>query len=362
MRNSSPGCLRILVAWPWIEFITVSRVRKIEGNPNFCNKDVVSSQQNTVTSAVNQSQLPHEAAVTSYQGGDSHILYQHAALVHFPVVPFVEDMNMLFQRLLPVVMYKAIKEILSIVHHPPSLFAWLEICLMLLARNLFVIRWSCCLDTNAFRAASASADFTVKIWDALTGDELHLFDHKHIVRACSFSEDTHLLLTGGFEKILRILDLNRLDALPREVEKSSPGSMRTVAWLHSDQTILSSCSDSEGVSFLQKLWMLFKTLIGSFLLEMLLQSSMSFIHMMMSILHYFTGLFWCWIKWSFGLVCASGKEPTQCPQSSGTFHLYFLCIQGLVQCFSCVCSKGDQLIKSNLLNNNILLKQVSNQD
>ncbi|CAI9265697.1 unnamed protein product [Lactuca saligna] len=74
------------------------------------------------------------------------------------------------------------------------------------------------------------------------------------------------------------------------------------------------------------------------------------------------GLFWCWIKWSSGLVCASGKEPTQCPRSSGTFHLYFLCIQGLVQCFSCVCSKGDQLIKSNLLNNNILLKQVSNQD
>ncbi|CAI9263128.1 unnamed protein product [Lactuca saligna] len=73
-------------------------------------------------------------------------------------------------------------------------------------------------------------------------------------------------------------------------------------------------------------------------------------------------LFWCWIKWSSGLVCASGKEPTQCPRSSGTFHLYFLCIQGLVQCFSCVCSKGDQLIKSNLFNNNILLKQVSNQD
>ncbi|KAL7619107.1 hypothetical protein Lser_V15G01311 [Lactuca serriola] len=110
--------------------------------------------------------------------------------------------------------------------------------------------WSCCLDTNALRAASASADFTAKIWDALTGDELHSFDHKHIVRACSFSEDTHLLLTGGFEKILRIFDLNRPDAPPREVEKSSPGSVRTVAWLHSDQTILSSCSDSGGV----RLW------------------------------------------------------------------------------------------------------------
>ncbi|PWA97653.1 WD40 repeat-containing protein [Artemisia annua] len=83
--------------------------------------------------------------------------------------------------------------------------------------------WSCCLDSNALRAASASADFSAK------------------------PQDTKLLLTGGFEKILRIFDLNRPDAPPTEVEHS-PGSVRTVAWLHSDQTILSSCSDSGGVS------------------------------------------------------------------------------------------------------------------
>lgn len=109
--------------------------------------------------------------------------------------------------------------------------------------------WSCCLDANALRAATASADFSSKVWDALTGDELHSFEHKHIVRACAFSEDTHLLLTGGAEKILRIYDLNRPDAPPREVDKS-PGSVRTVAWLHSDQTILSSCTDMGGV----RLW------------------------------------------------------------------------------------------------------------
>ncbi|GFY99800.1 transducin/WD40 repeat-like superfamily protein [Actinidia rufa] len=108
---------------------------------------------------------------------------------------------------------------------------------------------SCCLDTNALRAASGSADFTARIWDAITGDELHSFEHKHIVRACTFSEDTHFLLTGGVEKILRIYDLNRPDAPPREVDKS-PGSVRTVAWLHSDQTILSSCTDMGGV----RLW------------------------------------------------------------------------------------------------------------
>ncbi|KAL7140008.1 hypothetical protein ABFS83_09G091700 [Erythranthe nasuta] len=109
--------------------------------------------------------------------------------------------------------------------------------------------WSCCLDKYAIRAASASADFSAKLWDALTGDELHSFEHKHIVRACAFSEDTNLLLTGGMEKVLRVFDLNRSDAPPRELEKS-PGSVRTIAWLHSDQTILGSCTDMGGV----RLW------------------------------------------------------------------------------------------------------------
>ncbi|KAL8458096.1 hypothetical protein ACS0TY_035828 [Phlomoides rotata] len=109
--------------------------------------------------------------------------------------------------------------------------------------------WSCCLDKHALRAASASADFSAKLWDALSGDELHSFEHKHIVRACAFSEDTQLLLTGGMEKMLRIFDLNRLDAPPREIEKS-PGCVRTIAWLHSDQTILGSCTDMGGV----RLW------------------------------------------------------------------------------------------------------------
>ncbi|KAF2317957.1 hypothetical protein GH714_041281 [Hevea brasiliensis] len=135
--------------------------------------------------------------------------------------------------------------------------------------------WSCCLDTNALRAASGSADFTAKVWDALTGDELHSFEHKHIVRACAFSEAfigysrwylfivlnlcdfCGILFYGsglpsahwGVEKVLRIFDLSRPDAPPREVDKS-PGSVRTVAWLHTDQTILSSCTDMGGV----RLW------------------------------------------------------------------------------------------------------------
>eukprot|EP00250_Pteridium_aquilinum_P006740 c16592_g1_i1 orf=2-1060(-) len=106
--------------------------------------------------------------------------------------------------------------------------------------------WGACLDTPAMRAATASADFSSRVWDALTGDELHSFEHKHIVRTCAFSESTTFLLTGGSEKILRIFDLARPDAPPTEVE-GSPGVIRTAVWLHSDQSLLSSSSDTGGV-------------------------------------------------------------------------------------------------------------------
>uniref|UniRef100_A0A0D9VDJ7 Serine-threonine kinase receptor-associated protein n=1 Tax=Leersia perrieri TaxID=77586 RepID=A0A0D9VDJ7_9ORYZ len=43
--------------------------------------------------------------------------------------------------------------------------------------------------------------------------------------------------------------MNRPDAAPREIDKS-PGSIRTVAWLHSDQSILSCCTDMGGT----RLW------------------------------------------------------------------------------------------------------------
>ncbi|KAL5975251.1 hypothetical protein ACLOJK_031930 [Asimina triloba] len=83
----------------------------------------------------------------------------------------------------------------------------------------------------------------------LTLPLIALTDEMEQKRSKIRNTDTHLLLTGGIEKVLRIFDLSCPDAPPREVDKS-PGSVRTVAWLHSDQTILSSCTDMGGV----RLW------------------------------------------------------------------------------------------------------------
>jgi WD40 repeat protein len=76
--------------------------------------------------------------------------------------------------------------------------------------------WSCVLNDTAVLAATASADFTARVWNATTGDELHQFQHKHIVRSVSFArgDSTWQVCTGGAEKLLRIYDLQRPDAAP----------------------------------------------------------------------------------------------------------------------------------------------------
>jgi WD40 repeat protein len=70
--------------------------------------------------------------------------------------------------------------------------------------------WSCRVDPMANLAATASGDFTARVWDAITGDCLYLLPHKHIVKTCDFSLDSTKLATGGHEGLLRIYDLASL--------------------------------------------------------------------------------------------------------------------------------------------------------
>jgi len=67
------------------------------------------------------------------------------------------------------------------------------------------------LSPDASTAATASADFTARIWDTHSGETLYVLQHNHIVRAVAFPPDSgHLLATGGMEKKLRIFDLSRV--------------------------------------------------------------------------------------------------------------------------------------------------------
>lgn len=102
--------------------------------------------------------------------------------------------------------------------------------------------WAATLNRDATRAATGAADFTAKVWNAVTGDEIHSFPHKHIVKCVEFTHDSNQLLTGSNEKLLRIYDLNQPDAEPGVLSGHS-GSLRGCLWLPDGRKAVSASDD-----------------------------------------------------------------------------------------------------------------------
>ncbi|ESO12589.1 hypothetical protein HELRODRAFT_184835 [Helobdella robusta] len=101
--------------------------------------------------------------------------------------------------------------------------------------------WAATLNYEASKAATGSADFTAKVWNAVTGEEVQSFAHKHIVKCVDFSPDSNYLLTGSNEKLLRIYDLNKPSESP-EVINGHTSNLKCCLWLD-DRTIISAAED-----------------------------------------------------------------------------------------------------------------------
>jgi serine-threonine kinase receptor-associated protein len=108
--------------------------------------------------------------------------------------------------------------------------------------------WACILNDTAFVAATASADFTARVWNAVTGDEVHQFPHKHIVRTAAFERGPTAtrLLTGGAEKLIRIFDLARPEA-PPQILPQAHDNIRCTAWAHDNTVLLVSYLDKPNI-------------------------------------------------------------------------------------------------------------------
>ncbi|KJE91798.1 hypothetical protein CAOG_08643 [Capsaspora owczarzaki ATCC 30864] len=103
--------------------------------------------------------------------------------------------------------------------------------------------WAARLNHTATRAATGSADFTAKIWDAIAGTEMYSFAHKHIVRTVEFSKDASKLATGSAEKKIRLFDLQRPEAEP-VIFDGLTATARVAMFVNNDSMLLTAAEDS----------------------------------------------------------------------------------------------------------------------
>ena len=102
--------------------------------------------------------------------------------------------------------------------------------------------WSAKLNKDATRAATGSADFSVKVWDAIGGGELISLEHGHVVKSVDFSNDGRRLATGCIDKKLRVYSMERLSAVP-VTTIACPDRIRKVAWAKDDSCVYTGSED-----------------------------------------------------------------------------------------------------------------------
>ncbi|OEU21350.1 WD40 repeat-like protein [Fragilariopsis cylindrus CCMP1102] len=122
--------------------------------------------------------------------------------------------------------------------------------------------WSCQMDPTGSLAATASGDYSARVWDAITGQSLIELPHKHIVKTVTFSPNSQRLATGGKEGTLRIYELSdillskqnsnnnnnnkKADAsiAPALLEITQESPITKIIWV-TDELLLCSCMNGK---------------------------------------------------------------------------------------------------------------------
>jgi len=103
--------------------------------------------------------------------------------------------------------------------------------------------WGAALNAPATHLVTCAADFSAKVWDAITGDELYTLQHKHIVRCADWSPDSTCFVTGGKEKQLRLFDLGGGEPSEAQLLQGHTACVKQVRYLGDKNTILSAGED-----------------------------------------------------------------------------------------------------------------------
>ena len=100
--------------------------------------------------------------------------------------------------------------------------------------------WSAKLNADATKAVTGSADFSVKLWNAITGKSICTYDHKHIVKTVDFDPSGKRILSGGMEKKLRVFDISSSSSSSPILEMKRESTVRKALWQDENSILMAS--------------------------------------------------------------------------------------------------------------------------
>lgn len=104
--------------------------------------------------------------------------------------------------------------------------------------------WSAKLNKGATLAATGSADFTAKVWDACSGDLLATLEHRHVVKSVDFSHASTRLATGGGDKLIRVFTVAGItSASEPALSMPHPDKIRRLLWAPNDTHIVTGSEE-----------------------------------------------------------------------------------------------------------------------
>jgi serine-threonine kinase receptor-associated protein len=107
------------------------------------------------------------------------------------------------------------------------------------------------LSSDGTKAVTGSADFSARVWDAYSGDMLVSLQHEHIVKSVDIAASGSHVVTGGFEKKIRIFDLSKPDTPTFLAEEGSSTAhdtpIKSVVFNESKQQVISA--DEKSLKF-----------------------------------------------------------------------------------------------------------------
>src|SRR5262249_12286880 len=119
---------------------------------------------------------------------------------------------------------------------------------------------SATFSSDGKRVVTASADKTVRLWDAETGEQigLPLIGHTDIVSSAAFSSDGRRIVTASWDKTARLWDIDSRSSI---AVMRHPERVLSAAFSPDDKRVLTASSDGTG-----RLWEVFadtQTLISA---------------------------------------------------------------------------------------------------